>query len=87
MLGADTVAWRRNGKTAAEWLAGASEGTEADELELALIRLVQVARKRLSEEFVYLLALYHDLKPFGRGTVCKGATPAKLAGIGLPTDD
>ena len=94
-------------KTAPEWLARASEGTEADELELAVIRLVdravrssspvecvnsrirlvQVARKRLSEDFIYLLAVYHNLKAFGRGTVREGATPAGLAGIALPTDD
>jgi hypothetical protein len=51
------------------------------------IRLVQVARKRMSEDFVYLLAVYHNLKPFGRGSVREGGSPAQLAGIELPTDD
>jgi hypothetical protein len=51
------------------------------------IRLVQVARKRLSEDFVYLLAVYHNMKPFGRGSVRKGKSPAQLAGIKLPTED
>jgi len=51
------------------------------------IRLVQVARKHLSEDFIYLLAVYHNMKPFGRGTVRASSTPAKLAGIELPTND
>jgi len=107
VLVAETVAWRHKDKDPVQVLEGASEGTEADELELAVIRLVdravrssspvecvnsrvrlvQVARKRLGEDFVYLLAVYHNLKPFGRGTVREGATPAALAGIDLPTDD
>ena len=107
VLVAETVAWRHRDKDPVELLEGASEGTEADELEVAVIRLVdsavrssspiecvnsrirlvQVARKRLSEDFVYLLAVYHNLKAFGRGTVRQGATPAALAGIDLPTDD
>ena len=53
----------------------------------ARVRLVQVARKRLSEEFIYLLAVYHNLKPFGRGSVRAGSTPAQLGGLELPTDD
>ena len=51
------------------------------------IRLVQVARKRLSEGFVYLLMVYHNMKPFGRGSVRAGKSPAELAGIELPTKD
>lgn len=51
------------------------------------LRPVQVARKRLGEDFVYLLAVYHNLKPFGRGSVREGKTPAELAGIPLPTAD
>jgi hypothetical protein len=51
------------------------------------IRLVQVARKRLSADFVYLLAVYHNMKPFGRGSVRQGKSPAELARIKLPTDD
>jgi hypothetical protein len=51
------------------------------------IRLVQVARKRLGEDFVYLLAIYHNMHPFGRGSVRAGKTPAELAGIKLPTSD
>lgn len=53
----------------------------------ARVRLVQVARKRLSEDFIYLLAVYHNMKPFGRGSVRAGRTPAELAGLELPTDD
>ena len=53
----------------------------------ARVRLVQVARKRLSEDFIYLLAVYHNTKPFGRGSVRARSTPAQLAGIALPTDD
>lgn len=51
------------------------------------VRLVQVARKRMSEDFICLLAVHHNMKRFGRGSVRKGWTPAQLAGIQLPTDD
>lgn len=51
----------------------------------ARVRLVQVARKRLSEDFIYLLAVYHNMKPFGRGSIRVGRTPAQLAGVELPT--
>jgi hypothetical protein len=51
------------------------------------VRPVQVARKQLSEDFVYLLAVYHNMRAFGRGSVRKGHTPAELAGIELPTRD
>ena len=51
------------------------------------IRLVQVARKRLGEDFLYLLAIYHNLHTFGRGSVREGKSPAELAGIELPTSD
>jgi len=51
------------------------------------IRLVQVARKRLGEDFLYLLAIYHNMHHFGRGSVREGKTPAELAGIELPTSD
>ena len=53
----------------------------------ARVRPVQVARKRLGEDFIYLLAVHHNLKPFGRGSVREGKTPAELAGIALPTAD
>jgi hypothetical protein len=53
----------------------------------ARIRLVQVARKRLSQDFLCLLAVYHNLKPFGRGSVRAGKCPAQLAGLELPTWD
>jgi hypothetical protein len=53
----------------------------------ARIRTVQVARKRLSEDFVYLVAVYHNLKAFGRGSIREGRSPAELAGIELPTTD
>jgi hypothetical protein len=51
------------------------------------IRLVQVARKRLGKDFLYLLAIYHNMHQFGRGSVREGKTPAELAGIELPTSD
>jgi hypothetical protein len=51
------------------------------------IRLVQVARKRLGKDFLYLLALYHNLHTVGRGSVREGKTPAELAGLELPTND
>jgi hypothetical protein len=104
---ADTLAWRRTDKTPVAWLAKASTGSLADEVELALlgvldeairsssyvecvnsrVRLVQVARKRMSEDFICLLAVHHNMKPFGRGSVREGWTPAELAGIQLPTHD
>lgn len=106
-LVAEALAWRRTDKTSVEWLAQASTGSLADEIELAVLRAVdaairsssaaecvnsrvrpvQVARKRLSEDFIYLLAVYHNLRPFGRGSVREGQTPAELAGIQLPTRD
>jgi len=106
-LVAETVAWRRNDKTPGCELAKASSGSLADRVELAVlrvadlavrasssvegvnarVRLVQVARKRLSEDFIHLLAVYHNLKPFGRGSVRAGSTPAQLAGVELPTED
>lgn len=51
------------------------------------VRLVQVARKRLSGDFVCLLAVYHNMRPFGRGSVREGHTAAELAGVRLPTTD
>jgi hypothetical protein len=51
------------------------------------IRLVQVARKRLGKDFLHLLAIYHNLHTFGRGSVREDKTPAELAGIELPTSD
>jgi len=97
---AETVAWRRVHKEPVEILEQASNGSLADAVEIAVIRLVdrairssssvecvnarirlvQVARKRLSEDFVCLLALYHNLKPSGRGSVRAGKSPAELAG-------
>jgi hypothetical protein len=104
---ADTLAWRRTDKTPVEWLAQASTGSLADQVELRVlgvfdeairsssyvecvnsrVRLVQVARKRMSEDFICLLAVHHNMKSFGRGSVREGWTPARLAGIQLPTQD
>jgi len=103
----ETVAWRRRDKDPVALLRQASNGSLADEVELAVIeavdravrssssvecvnsriRLVQTARKRLGEDFLYLLAVYHNLHTFGRGSVREGKTPAELAGIVLPTSD
>lgn len=70
-----------------EVLDGAVRASSAVECVNARVRPVQVARKRLGEDFIYLLAVYHNMKPFGRGSVRAGRTPAELAGIKLPTDD
>jgi len=106
-LVAETVAWRRVDKEPVEVLEQASNGSLADDVEVAVIklvdqairsssyvecvnsrvRLVQVARKRLSEDFICLLAVHHNLKPFGRGSVRAGKSPAGLAGIEMPTWD
>jgi len=106
-LVAETLVWRRRDKTPVDWLAQASTGSVADEVELAVLRAVdaairssssvecvnsrvrpvQAARKRLSEDFIYLLAVYHNMRPFGRGSVRQGHSPAELAGIQLPTRD
>jgi len=51
------------------------------------VRLVQVARKRLSGDFICLLAVYHNMRPFGRGSVREGHTAAELAGVQPPTSD
>ena len=42
--------------------------------------------KRVSEDFVDLLAVDHNMKPFGRGSVHEARTPARLAGIPRPTE-
>lgn len=104
---AETLAWRRTDKTPVEWLAKASDGSLAAQVELTVlrafdegirsssyvecvnsrVRLVQVARKRMSEDFLCLLAVHHNMKAFGRGSVREGWTPAELAGIELPTHD
>jgi len=70
-----------------EVLDVAVRASSAVECVNARVRPVQVARKRLGEDFIYLLAVYHNMKPFGRGSVRAGRTPAELAGIELPTDD
>jgi hypothetical protein len=51
------------------------------------MRLVQVSRKRVSENFLYLVAIHHNMTPFGRGSVRKGHSPAELAGVVLPSND
>ncbi len=51
------------------------------------IRLLQVSRKRVSEDFLYLVAVHHNMTPFGRGSVRKGHSPAELAGVKLPSND
>lgn len=65
----------------------AARSSSSVECVNARVRTVQVARKRLSEDFVYLLAVHHNMKPFGRGSVREGKSPAQLAAIDLPTDD
>jgi hypothetical protein len=106
-LVAQTVRWRVRDKDPVDVLRAASQGTLADQVEIAVVeavdyavrsssavecvnsrvRIVQVARKRMSEDFVYLLAVYHNMRTFGRGSVRKGNTAAELAGIVLPTQD
>jgi len=65
----------------------AARSSSAVECVNSRIRLVQVARKRLGENFLYLLAIYHNTHKFGRGSLRAGKTPAELAGIELPTSD
>jgi len=73
--------------TVLEAVDRAVRSSSAVECVNSRIRLVQVARKRLGEDFLYLLALSHNLHTFGRGSVRQGKTPAELAGIELPTAD
>lgn len=70
-----------------EAVDGAVRSSSAVECVNSRVRLVQVARKRLGEDFLYLLAVYHNLHQFGRGSLREGKTPAELAGIELPTSD
>jgi hypothetical protein len=65
----------------------AIRSSSAVECVNARVRLVQVARKRLGEDMIYLLAVYHNVHTFGRGSVRAGQSPAELAGIELPTSD
>jgi hypothetical protein len=51
------------------------------------IRLIQITRKRFTEDFLYLVAVHHNMTPFGRGSVRKGHSPAELAGLRLPSND
>ena len=70
-----------------EAVDAAVRSSSAVECVNSRVRLVQVARKRLGEDFLYLLAVYHNMHQFGRGSVREGKSPAKLAGIALPTTD
>jgi hypothetical protein len=70
-----------------EAVDGAVRSSSAVECVNARVRLVQVARKRLGEDFLYLLAVYHNMHQFGRGSLREGKSPAELAGIALPTSD
>jgi hypothetical protein len=36
-------------------------------------------------DFIYLWAVYHNMRPFGRGSVREGHSPAELADIKVPT--
>jgi hypothetical protein len=51
------------------------------------MRSVQALRKRVSENFLYFVAVHHNMTPFGRGSVRKGHSPAELAGVVLPSND
>ena len=51
------------------------------------IRVAQVVKKHFGEDFVYLLAMHHNMTPFGRGSVRAGKSPAELMGLDLPTND
>ena len=51
------------------------------------IRVAQVVKKHFGEDFVYLLAIHHNMTPFGRGSVRVGKSPAELMGLDLPTND
>ena len=51
------------------------------------IRVAQVVKKHFGEDSVYLLAIHHNMSPFGRGSVRVGKSPAELMGLDLPTND
>jgi hypothetical protein len=51
------------------------------------LRRVQNGRKRLGGDFIYLWAVYHNMRPFGRGSVREGHSPAELADIKVPTNN
>jgi hypothetical protein len=53
----------------------------------ARIRVAQVVKKHFGEDFVYLLAVHHNMTPFGRGSVRVGKSPAELLALELPTND
>jgi hypothetical protein len=94
-LVAETVAWRRVDKSLADEVEiaviklvdRAIRSSSYVECVNSRVRPVQVARKRLSEDFMCLVAVYHNMKPFGRGSVRAGKSPAELVGIELPTWD
>jgi len=53
----------------------------------SIIRPYQQIKKRFSENFIYLVALYHNLHTFVKGSKREGKSPAEILGIKLPTHD
>jgi hypothetical protein len=51
------------------------------------LRRVQNGRKRLGGDFIYLWAVHHNMRPFGRGSVRAGQSPAQLADLKVPTNN
>ena len=53
----------------------------------SIIRPYQQIKKRFSESFIYLVALYHNLHTFVKGSKRAGKSPAEILGVKLPTSD
>lgn len=49
-------------------------------------RVYQQVKKSFGTKFAYLVALYHNMRPFAEGPR-KGRTPFEILGLSLPTDD
>ena len=53
----------------------------------SIIRPYQQIKKRFSKSFIYLVALYHNLHTFVKGSKREGRSPAEILGVKLPTYD
>ncbi len=52
----------------------------------SLWRVFQQVKKSFGTKFAYLVALYHNMRPFSEGPR-KGRTPFEILGVSLPTTD
>ncbi|MBU1486555.1 hypothetical protein KKH56_00680, partial [bacterium] len=62
-------------------------GSSAVECANSIIMPYQQIKKRFSESFIYLVALYHNLRTFVKGSKREGRSPAEILGVKLPTYD